>query len=59
MRTIRTNYILIQSEEEDSDEQHFYPLTLRTRKTNDHPQSPLDSIAINGGQAPEGSPKQG
>ena len=35
-------------EEEEPDE-HFYPLTLRTRKTGDRPQSPLDSISVNGG----------
>jgi glycogen(starch) synthase len=45
------------SEEEEPDD-HFYPLTLRTRKNNDRPQSPLDSISINGSNAPGGSPKQ-
>lgn len=45
------------SEEEEPDD-HFYPLTLRARKNNDRPQSPLDSISINGDRAPEGSPKQ-
>lgn len=48
----------IHSEEEEPDDHHFYPLTLRTRKTNDRPQSPLDSISFNGGPASEGSPKQ-
>lgn len=45
------------SEEEEPDD-HFYPLTLRTRKAGDRPQSPLDSISINGGRRVEDSPKQ-
>lgn len=45
------------SEEEEPDD-HFYPLTLRTRNAGDRPKSPLDSIPINGGRQVEGSPKQ-
>jgi hypothetical protein len=35
------------SEEEEPDD-HYFPLTLRTKKASDRPSSPLDSIPVNG-----------
>lgn len=37
------------SEEEEPDD-HYFPLTLRTKKSSDRPSSPLDSIPVNGGR---------
>lgn len=34
--------------EEEEPEEHFFPLTLRTKKVADRPSSPLDSISVNG-----------
>lgn len=41
--------LIYHSEEEEPDD-HFYPLTLRTRKSSDRPRSPLDRISIDGGR---------
>ncbi|RAK79402.1 glycogen [starch] synthase [Aspergillus fijiensis CBS 313.89] len=35
------------SEEEEPDD-HYFPLTLRTKKTTDRPASPLDRLSLNG-----------
>lgn len=50
--------MLIPCSEEEEPDEHFYPLTLRTRKSGDRPASPLDSISINGGHHAEEIPDQ-
>lgn len=35
------------SEEEEPDD-HYFPLTLRTKKATDRPASPLDRLSLNG-----------
>lgn len=41
-------HILTTCSEEEEPDEFPYPLTLRTKKSGDRPQSPLDSISLNG-----------
>ncbi|KAJ6155823.1 Glycogen synthase [Penicillium chermesinum] len=43
------DYIAWKLPEEEEPDEPFFPLTLRTRKSADRPQSPLDRIPVNGG----------
>jgi glycogen(starch) synthase len=42
------NALLRSNREEEETEEYPFPIALRSKKTNDRPMSPLDSVKLNG-----------